>query len=265
MSRNKTTEHTQNLTRQTPQKSLTRSNKKQAGRSQEGTITVRRRGGGAKRRYRMVEFGLEPGTEATVESIEYDPNRSSHIALLRDSEGGSSYVLAGGRMRVGDRVSAGEDVSIQPGNRLPLSQIPLGSAVYNVELTKGKGGQLVRSAGTKAQVTSKEGDYVYVRMPSGEVRLIHRECCATLGHVGNEQHQNVKGGNAGRSRRKGRRPSVRGKAMNPIDHPMGGGEGLTKPGRLPRTPWGKPAIGKKTRHRKRGNDAIIRRRSKKRR
>lgn len=244
---------------------LLRPRTERAGRSRQGTITSRRRGGGAKRRYRIIDFDMQPGTEATVEAIEYDPNRSGRIALVKKTDGTYAYTLAGNRMRVGDRVAAGEDAEIRPGNRLPLDNIPLGSTVYNVELTRGKGGQLVRGAGTGAQVTSKEGDHVYLRLPSSEVRLIHRRCYATLGRVGNEQHQNVRIGSAGRNRRRGRRPRVRGKAMNPADHPMGGGEGLTKPGRHPRTPWGKPAVGKKTRRRKRGSEAIIRHRSKKRR
>lgn len=262
--RNMSPEDTSTVTRKTPKKSLVQTHKDQAGRSSSGTITVRRRGGGAKRRYRVVDFDLPAGTEAAVEAIEYDPGRSSHIALIRKADGGYAYIPAGSRMRVGDHIQSGEEVAIKPGNRLPLSQIPLGSNIYNVEVSQGKGGQLVRSAGAKAQVTSKEGDSVFVRLPSNEVRLIHRDCYATLGSVGNEQHQNVKIGSAGRNRRKGKRPSVRGKAMNPADHPMGGGEGLSSPGRLPRTPWGRPAVGKKTRHRKRGSEAIIRRRSKKR-
>ncbi len=246
-------------------KSLMRTHKQRAGRSTKGNITVRRRGGGAKRRYRVIDFDLEPGTTATVESIDYDPNRSSHIALIKKADGSYAYIPAGTRMQVGDRIDAGEDAEIKPGNRIPLARIPLGSTVYNVELTEGKGGQLVRSAGAGAKVTSKEGGYVFVRLPSSEVRLIHQRCYATLGRVGNEQHQNVRIGSAGRNRRRGKRPSVRGKAMNPTDHPMGGGEGLSSPGRLPRTPWGKQAVGKKTRRRKRGSNAIVRQRSKKRR
>ncbi len=257
-------EDTSAVTNKNPQKSLTRAQNNRSGRSTHGAVTVRRRGGGTKRRYRLIDFDLEPGTDAIVEAIEYDPNRSSHIARIKKQDGSYSYVLAGSKMDVGDHVQAGNDVPVKQGNRMPLSHIPLGSSVYNIEATQGKGGQFVRSAGARAQVTSREGDSVYVRLPSGEVRLIHRSCYATLGTVGNEQHQNVKIGSAGRNRRKGKRPSVRGKAMNPADHPMGGGEGLTKPGRLPRTPWGKPAVGKKTRHRKRGNNAIVRRRTKKR-
>jgi large subunit ribosomal protein L2 len=257
-------EDTSSLTRSHPSKNLTRAHKSRSGRSTRGSVTMRRRGGGAKRRYRPVDFDLPPGTDAVVEAIEYDPNRSSHIALIRHADGSQAYVLAGNRLGVGDRIQAGEDVPVAQGNRMPLGQIPLGSNVYNVEVIQRRGGQLARGAGARARVTARGEDSVYVQLPSGEVRLIHRGCYATLGTVGNEQHQNVKVGNAGRNRRKGRRPSVRGKAMNPADHPMGGGEGLTKPGRLPRTPWGKPAIGKKTRHRQRGNDAIVRRRTKKR-
>lgn len=251
--------------RKRPVKSLTSAPKSQTGRNHQGRVTTRHRGGGAKRRYRMVEFRPQDGMEATVESIEYDPNRSSHIALVRKRDNSYAYVLAGSGMGVGTTVKVGPQAEVRPGNRLPLSQIPLGSAIYNVELTQGKGGQLVRSAGARAQLSSREGDWAYVRLPSGEVRLIHQQCYATLGNVGNEQHQNVKVGSAGSSRRRGRRPSVRGKAMNPADHPMGGGEGLTGPGRLPRTPWGKPAIGKKTRRRKRGSNMIVRGRKQKKR
>lgn len=261
----KTPETVHESSRPDPKKTLLRTQKNQAGRSRKGNITVRRRGGGAKRRYRVIDFDLEPGTTATVESIEYDPNRSGHIALIKKADDSYTYIPAGVRMQVGDRIHAGEDAEIKSGNRLPLAHIPLGSTVYNVELTEGKGGQLVRSAGAGAKVTSKEGEYVFVRLPSSEVRLIHQRCYATLGRVGNEQHQNVRIGSAGRNRRRGKRPSVRGKAMNPIDHPMGGGEGLSSPGRLPRTPWGKQAVGKKTRRRKRGSNAIVRQRSKKRR
>lgn len=263
--RGMTTQDTDVLTRRKPMKSLTVTKKPRAGRNNTGKITVRHQGSGVKRRYRKVDFRLAAGTSGIVESIEYDPNRTAHVALVKHEDGKYSYVLAGNNMRPGDKITAGADSSINNGNRLPLSGIPTGSTIYNIELTPGKGGQLVRSAGGRAQLQSKEGDWAYVRLPSGEVRLIHLTCYATLGSVGNEQQQNVKIGKAGRNRLKGKRPSVRGKAMNPADHPMGGGEGLSGPGRLPKTPWGKLAIGKKTRRRKRGAEQIIRKRSKKRR
>lgn len=256
---------TEAITRKKPLKSLTVTKKPRAGRNNTGKITVRHQGSGVKRRYRKVDFKLAPGTEGVVESIEYDPNRTSHVALIKTGEGKFAYILAGSKMRPGDKVTVGEDSDINPGNRLPLKNIPTGSTVYNIEITPGRGGQMVRSAGGRAQLQSKEGDWAYIRLPSGEVRLIHLTCYATLGSVGNEQQQNVKIGKAGRNRLKGKRPSVRGKSMNPADHPMGGGEGKTGPGRLPKTPWGKLAIGKKTRRRKRGAEMIIRKRSKKRR
>lgn len=264
--RGMTTQDTSGLSRNKPMKSLTATKKSTAGRSNTGQITTRHRGGsGVKRRYRVVDFKLKPGTQAVVESIEYDPNRSAHIALVKIDGGKYAYILAGNKMKLGDKVAAGDEIEVKPGNRLPLKSIPTGSTIYNIELTAGRGGQLVRSAGGRAQLQSKEGDWAFVRLPSGEVRLIHLNCYATLGSVGNEQQQNVKIGKAGRNRLKGKRPSVRGKAMNPADHPMGGGEGLSGPGRLPRTPWGKMAIGKKTRRRKRGSGQIVRKRSKKRR
>lgn len=263
--RGMTSADTSAITSKKPMKKLTTTKKKQSGRNSSGKITTRHQGGGAKQRYRIIDFKLKAGQKAEVETIEYDPNRSAYVALIKDSDGEYAYILAGSKMKVGDAITVGEDAPIKPGNRLPLGSIPLGSAVYNIELTIGKGGQLVRSAGARAQLTSKEGDWAFIRLPSGEVRLIHQNCYATLGSVGNEQHQNIKIGSAGRNRRKGKRPSVRGKAMNPADHPMGGGEGLSGPGRLPRTPTGKIAIGRKTRRRKRGNDLIIRKRSKKRR
>ncbi len=253
------------ITAKKPKKSLTAAKKKNSGRNNTGKITTRHQGGGVTQRYRKIDFRLKDGHKAKVESIEYDPNRSAYVALIRTDSEEYAYILAGSKMKVGDKIEIGEDAPIKPGNRLPLGSIPMGSSIYNIELTIGKGGQLVRSAGARAQLTSKEGDWAFVRLPSGEVRLIHQNCYATLGSVGNEQHQNVKIGSAGRNRRKGKRPSVRGKAMNPADHPMGGGEGLSGPGRLPRTPSGKIAIGRKTRRRKRGNELIIRKRSKKRR
>lgn len=248
-----------------PKKSLVGAKKSSTGRNHSGRITSRRRGGGAKRRQRRVSYQLPEGAEGWIQSIEYDPNRSSHVALVRLDSGEHVYIIAGSKMRTGQRVAAGEEAPVKAGNRLPLAAIPLGSSIYNIELKVGGGGQLVRSAGARARLTSKEGDWAHVRLPSGEVRLIHLHAYATLGNVGNEQHQNVKVGSAGRNRRRGKRPSVRGKAMNPADHPMGGGEGLTGPGRLPRTPWGSLAIGKKTRKRKRGSQQIVRGRKQKKR
>lgn len=262
--RGMSTADTQALTHKRSHKSLTTTRKPRAGRSHGGQITVRRQGSGAKRRYRLVDFRPEDGMQATVEAIEYDPNRSSNVALVRREDDSRAYLLAGSGMRVGDTVSVGPDADITSGNRLPLSHIPLGSSIYNIELTRGRGGQLVRSAGARAQLASREGEWAHIRLPSGEVRLIHQQCYATLGNVGNEQHQNIKVGSAGRNRHKGKRPSVRGKAMNPIDHPHGGGEGQTM-GRIPRTPWGKSAIGKKTRRRKRGSQLIVRGRKRKKR
>ena len=263
--RGMTTADNSDVTNSKPRKSLTATQRSKAGRNNTGRITTRHRGGGVKRRYRLIDYKLAPGTKATVESIEYDPNRTSHVALVKIDTDQYAYIIAGSKMKVGDEIEVGEEVAIRPGNRMPLAEIPLGSSIYNIEMTQGKGGQLVRSAGARARLTSKEGDWGYVRLPSGEVRLIHLKCYATLGNVGNEQHQNIKVGSAGRNRRKGKRPSVRGKAMNPADHHMGGGEGKTGPGRIPKTPWGKTAIGKKTRSRKRGSDMIVRSRHKRKR
>lgn len=256
--RGMTTQDTSMLTRRKPLKSLLKPQKSRAGRNNRGVITVRRRGGGVRRRQRQVDFKLASGTEATVIGIEYDPGRSARIALLEKTSGGHAYVLAGVRMAPGDTVSSGEEAAIKPGNRLPLANIPLGSTIYNIEVTPGRGGQLVRSAGARAVLNSREESRAYVRLPSGEVRLIHTSCYATLGSVGNEQHQNIKIGSAGRNRRLGKRPKVRGKAMNPADHGMGGGEGQSSPGRHPVTPWGKKAIGPKTRRRKDTDKFIIR-------
>ncbi|MEX0668223.1 MAG: 50S ribosomal protein L2 [Candidatus Saccharimonadales bacterium] len=263
--RDMTTQDSSAITAVKPKKSLTSPKKRISGRGGDGKITTRHRGGGSKRKYRQIDFRLQDGLKGVVESIEYDPNRTARIALIKTDDESYAYILAGAKMKVGDEIEVGMDAAIKPGNRLPLANVPLGSSIYNIEMNIGKGGQLVRSAGARAQLTSKEGDYAFIRLPSGEVRLIHQNCYATLGSVGNEQHQNITIGSAGRNRRKGKRPSVRGKAMNPADHPMGGGEGLSGPGRLPRTPTGKIAIGKKTRRRKRGQELIVRPRSKSRR
>lgn len=245
------------ITTNKPVKSLLRIKKSKAGRNNTGKMTVRHRGGGVKKFYRLVDFRLAPGITATIEQIEYDPNRSARIARVKDQHGLYHYLIADGAMRVGQTVQSGADAPIEAGNRLPLSAIPTGSFIYNIELQAGKGAQMVRSAGAKAQLMAKEGDYAQVRLPSGEVRKVRVECMAHIGVVGNEQHQNVKLGSAGRRRKLGWRPSVHGKAMNPADHPMGGGEGKTGPGRHPRTPWGKPAIGFKTRRRKATSKYIV--------
>lgn len=256
--RGMTTQDTSELTKKKPTKSLLVPIKKTTGRNNQGRITTRHRGGGVKRFYRLVDFKGSVGDEVTVKSIEYDPNRSAHIALVEHKDRKLSYVLAPARLRVGKVIKVGEEADISTGNRLRLKDIPTGSVIYNIELSHGKGGQLVRSAGARAQLAAKEGDWAQVKLPSGEVRLIHLECYASIGSVGNEQHQNIKWGSAGRRRHLGWRPSVRGKAMNPSDHGMGGGEGQSSPGRHPVTPWGKKAIGAKTRRRKLSNKMIVR-------
>ena len=246
------------LTGAKPAKSLLVAKSALSGRNNQGQVTTRHRGGGVKRFYRLVDFKGLAESEARVVSIEYDPNRSANIALLEDAAGNKRYVLAGSGMKIGSVVKVAPKAAIKSGNRLALASIPLGSSIYNIELETGKGGQLVRSAGGRAQLVAKEGKYAQIKLPSGEVRLVPLACYATLGSVGNPAHQNIKWGSAGRRRRMGRRPTVRGKAMNPADHPMGGGEGQSSPGRLPRTPWGKIAIGLKTRRRKQTDKMIIR-------
>ena len=246
------------ITAKKPVKSLLKPKKQRAGRNQAGRITTRHRGGGAKRKYRQIEFNLPEGAEVVVEAIEYDPNRSARIARVKDGDGSQYYVLAGSGMKVGHKLTVGQASSIEPGNRLRLSDIPLGSVVYNIELQPQKGGQLVRSAGAGAQLVSREGSLAQVKLPSGEVRSVSIECQATIGSVGNPKHQNVKLGSAGRRRRMGRRPRVRGVVMNAADHPMGGGEGKGKGGNDPQSPWGQPALGYKTRRRKSTNKYIVR-------
>jgi len=268
--RGMTTQDTSAITKKKPEKSLLVAKKRNAGRNNQGKITVRHRGGGAKRFYRLIDFKFLEGKKAEVIAIEYDPNRSSNIALLQLETTGQAkkaYIIAGSGMQVGDTIESGGDVEIKKGNRMPLSVIPTGTQIYNIELVLGKGGQLVRSAGTKASLVAKEGDFCQVRLPSGEVRLIHKNCMATIGNVGNEAHQNIKYGSAGRRRRMGWRPSVRGKAMNPVDHAHGGGEGAQPIGLKagPQTPWGKPALGYKTRNRKATDAMIVRSRHKARR
>ncbi len=249
------------ITRTEPEKSLVRPIKRSGGRNNRGRITCRHVGGGHKRRYRIIDFKRDKrAIPARVTSIEYDPNRSARIALLTYADGEKRYILAPKELKVGDAIIAGPGSEIRAGNALPLADIPLGTLVHNVELKPGKGGQLARSAGTYAQLLAKEGDYAALRLPSGEVRRVRMECYATVGQVGNEDHENIKLGKAGRARWLGIRPTVRGVAMNPIDHPHGGGEGRTSGGRHPVTPWGVPTKGKKTRTNKTTDQFIIRRR-----
>jgi len=255
------------ITRTTPEKSLLRPLKKQAGRNFRGKITVRRHGGGHKRRYRVIDFRRDKlGVPARVDSIEYDPNRSARIALLVYADGDKRYIIAPVGMMVGDKVMSGPKAEIRVGNAMPINRIPLGTLIHNIELQPGRGGQLVRSAGVSAQLMAKEGPYAQVRLPSGEVRMISQNCMATIGQVGNVDHGNITLGKAGRKRWAGRRPSVRGSAMDPGSHPHGGGEGrapIGMPG--PKTPWGKPTLGYKTRRSKLSEKYIVRRRGKKRR
>ena len=249
------------ITKTEPEKSLLEPLSKKAGRNNQGRITVRRRGGGHKRRYRVVDFKRTKfDIPAKVHSIEYDPNRSARICLLFYSDGEKRYIIWPKGLKVGDVVLAGPKVPFNAGNSLPLENIPLGTLVHNVELTIGKGGQMARSAGSFAQVMAKEGDYVTLRLPSGEVRMVHRRCNATIGEVGNAEHENIVSGKAGRSRWLGKRPKVRGVAMNPVDHPHGGGEGRTSGGRHPVSPWGMPTKGFKTRRNKPSDRFIVRRR-----
>jgi len=254
------------ITRRDPERSLLAPLKESAGRNFRGKVTVRHRGGGHKRRYRIIDFRREKfGVPARVDSVEYDPNRSARIALLVYADGEKRYILAPAGLQVGDRVVSGPEADIRVGNALPLSNIPLGTVVHNVELYSGRGGQLVRAAGTGAQILAKEGELVQLRMPSGEVRVVARNCMATIGQVGNVESANIKLGKAGRKRWLGRRPHTRGSAMTPRDHPHGGGEGkapIGMPG--PKSPWGQPTLGYRTRHNKRTDKYIVRRRSKKR-
>ncbi len=255
------------ITRDKPERSLVAPLRKRAGRGHRGRITIRHRGGGHKRRYRQIDFKREKhDIPARVASIEYDPNRSARIALLVYADGEKRYIIAPLGLRVGDTVMSGTHAEIRVGNALPLERIPLGTMIHNIEMYPGRGGQMVRSAGTSAQLLAKEGDYVTLRLPSGEVRLVRKECMATIGQVGNVEHGNIKLGKAGRKRWMGRRPKVRGSAMTPRDHPHGGGEGrspIGMPG--PKSPWGKPTLGKKTRRNKSTDKYIIRRRGAKRR
>ncbi len=253
------------VTRDTPEKSLVTDLRKQGGRNARGKVTVRHRGGGAKRAYRLIDFKRDKfGVPARVATIEYDPNRSARIALLHYADGEKRYILAPVGIQVGDEVMSGPQAEARVGNAMPLANIPVGSQIHNIELRPGRGGQIVRSAGAAAQLLAKEGDYATIRLPSGEMRMVLQVCMATMGQVGNLDHGNIKLGKAGRKRHLGIRPTVRGSAMSPRDHPHGGGEGrspIGMPG--PRTPWGKVALGRKTRRNKRTDKLIVRRREKK--
>ena len=252
------------VTRTKPERSLVTKLKSRAGRNSRGKITVRHRGGGHKRRYRIIDFRRDKfGVSGRVESIEYDPNRSARIALVIYTDGEKRYILAPVGLGVGDEVTSGPEAEIRPGNALPIRSIPLGTTIHNIELYPGRGGQLVRSAGNSAQLMAKEGTMAQVRLPSGEVRYIDMNCIATVGQVSNPDHANITIGKAGRKRWMGKRPSVRGVAMDPASHPHGGGEGRSPVGMPgPKTPWGKPALGKRTRRNKRTDRFIVRRGSK---
>lgn len=257
----KTSSTFEELTRSQPEKPLIRSLKKKGGRNNRGRMTIRHRGGGHKRRYRIIDFKRDKfGIPAKVASIEYDPNRSARIALLNYVDGEKRYIIAPLGLKVGERVNSGPEAEIRVGNFLPLMRVPLGTIVHNVELKPGKGGELVRGAGSGARVVAKEGRWVQLKLPSGEVRNFPSKCGATIGTVGNPDHEKVSFGAAGKSRWLGRRPKVRGVAMNPVDHPMGGGEGKSSGGRHPSTPWGVATKGYKTRKRKASDKLIVRRR-----
>ena len=254
------------ITKKTPERSLLEPLKSNAGRNSYGRITVRHRGGGAKRKYRIIDFKRDKrDMKANVIAIEYDPNRSANIALLQYEDGEKRYIIAPVNLHVGDVVECGENADIRPGNALPIANIPVGTIIHNIELMPGKGAQLVRAAGNSAQLMAKEGKYAQVRLPSGEVRMIRMDCIATIGQVGNLDHENISIGKAGRKRHMGFRPTVRGVVMNPNDHPHGGGEGKSPIGMpSPVTPWGKPALGYKTRkHKKASNKFIVKRRNQK--
>lgn len=257
--RGMTTQDFSTVTTKKPLKSLTVIKKKNSGRNNRGVITTRHRGGGTRSFYRIMNFRLADGLTATIEHIEYDPNRSARIARIKDQNNQYHYILAANGMKVGQTITCGEEAPIETGNRLALKNIPVGSVVHAIELTPGRGAQIVRAAGASAQLMAKEGDYAQLRLPSGEVRKVHVECTASLGVIGNEQHQNVKIGKAGRSRRKGIRPTVRGVVMNAADHPHGGGDGgRHRMARAPVTPWGQKTLGFKTRRRKSTSNMIVR-------
>ncbi len=261
--RHMTASNFEEITTSTPERSLLAPLTKSGGRNNSGRITKRHTGGGHKRKYRIIDFKRDKREiNAKVVTIEYDPNRSARIALLHYVDGEKRYILAPVGIKVGDMIVASDSADIMPGNALPIRAIPLGTWVHNVELKVGKGGQLARSAGTYAMIAAKEGKYAQLRLPSGEVRLVLQDCCATVGQVGNQEHENIKIGKAGRNRWLGKRPQSRGVAMNPVDHPHGGGEGKSSGGRHPVTPWGVPTKGYKTRSNKRTDRFIVRRRTK---
>lgn len=250
------------ITREKPEKALTRGKTKSGGRNSKGRITSRFIGGGHKQKYRAIDFRRDKhGVPGKVAAIEYDPNRTARIALINYADGEKRYILAPNGLAVGQTIMAGADADIFVGNALPLLNIPLGTLVHNIELKEGKGGQMVRSAGAAAQLMAREGEYASLRLPSGEIRKVHVRCFATIGQVGNLEHENVSVGKAGRSRHLGKRPHNRGVSMNPVDHPLGGGEGRTSGGRHPVTPWGKPTKGHKTRNNKRTGKFIVKRRT----
>jgi large subunit ribosomal protein L2 len=251
------------ITKSTPDKGLTKKIKKTGGRNANGRITCRHRGGGHRRKYRIIDFKRDKdGIPAKVAAIEYDPNRSARIALLHYKDGEKRYIIAPLKLKVGDTVMSGENADIKPGNSLPLTKIPLGTQIHNIEMKIGKGGQLVRTAGSFAQLVAKEGKYSQIKLPSGEVRMILLQCKASIGQLGNVEHENIDLGKAGRKRWIGRRPKVRGVAMNPVDHPMGGGEGRSSGGRHPCSPWGIPSKGFRTRKNRVTDRFIIKRRKK---
>jgi large subunit ribosomal protein L2 len=246
------------VTKSEPEKSLVEPVKKKGGRNNSGRITTRHKGGGHKRRYRVVDFKrTKDGVPAKVKAIEYDPNRSANIALLHYADGAKAYILAPARLRIGATVESGPSSDIRPGNALPLRNIPTGTLVHNVELKPGQGGKMARSAGSGVQLVGKDEGHAVLRLPSGELRRVPLTCRATVGQVGNVDHENITGGKAGRNRWRGKRPTVRGSAMNPVDHPHGGGEGKSKGGRHPVTPWGVPTLGKRTRRKHKDSDRLI--------
>ena len=254
----------QDITTSTPEKSLLKPIKKTAGRNNTGRITCRHKGGGVKKAYRIIDFKREKvGVPATVKTIEYDPNRNVRISLVFYADGEKRYILTPEGLNVGDVIVSGADAPVQTGNAMPLDVIPLGTIVHNIEMEAGRGGKMVRSAGNSAQVMAKEGNYVTIKLPSGEMRMVRKECMATIGSLGNSEFKNLKIGKAGRKRYMGIRPTVRGVTMNPCDHPHGGGEGKTGPGGHPKTPWGKPALGYKTRKKNKASNKLIVRRRKK--
>ena len=249
------------ITKSTPEKSLIRKNHRNKGRNNRGVITIRHRGGGHKRKYRLIDFKRNKhNVEGTIASIEYDPNRNARIALVHYEDGEKRYILHPNNIKVGDKIMSGSGAPLNTGNTLPLEEIALGTSIHNIELIPNRGGQIVRSAGTSAKILAKEGDYVTLRLPSKEIRLIRKECFATIGEVSNNEAFLIQSGKAGRTRWLGKRPSVRGSVMNPCDHPHGGGEGRTSGGRHPVTPWGKPTKGAKTRKNKRTDRFIVKRR-----